>query len=275
MSTTGRLDEDAILALLDAVSRDDRLRQDYVLKGGNALRFAFAGVRASVDIDLTSVETHPDQPSAESEAALDAFCERLDRALRLAAPDHGFVTMAVQGRRVLPPKKDPRSFPSFQVRVGYSRRPDRTPPFADVVALDVTLNDVVCESEHVAVGSVDLHVSSLDDIIAEKLRALLQQVPRNRNRPSDVFDVWYYATRARALIDAGSVGRYLVEKSEGKDGLGPVTSASFHDPEVRARAGVGYDALEPRLQRGASLPPFDRAFDRVLAFVDELGLPEH
>jgi predicted nucleotidyltransferase component of viral defense system len=269
-----RLDEDALLALLDAISRDEALREGYVLKGGNALRFAYAGPRASTDLDLTAVESRPDQPAAESEVALDEFCARLDRALADVAERYDFAEMVVQSREVLPPKKDPRSFPSFRVRVGHTRRPDRSPPYPEVVALDVTLNDLVCESEYVEVESVDLHVSSLDDIIAEKLRSLLQQVPRNRNRPADVFDVWYYTTRARALLDSEQVSVFLVQKSEGKEGLGRITRASFHDPEIRERAEVGYDALEPRLREGVRLPPFDEAFSRVLAFVDELGLPE-
>ena len=61
-----RLDEDALLALLDAISRDDALREGYVLKGGNALRFAFAGPRASTDLDLTAVEVATSSSSRQA-----------------------------------------------------------------------------------------------------------------------------------------------------------------------------------------------------------------
>ena len=274
MAQTGRLDEAAILAVLDALSHDPVLRDAYVLKGGNALRFAYAGRRYSTDVDLTALETQGVQAASVSEAALDVFCDRLDAALGAVAGTRGYATMAVQRRRVLPAKRDPRTFPAFQVTVGYSAVPGRRPPFNETVRLDVTLNDVVCESEYVEVGDLAVHVSSLDDILAEKLRALLQQVPRRRNRPSDVYDVSYYVTRARPLLAPDQIGAYLVEKSEGKEGLGRITTALFRNPEVRERASTGYDALAGRLREGERLPPFDDAFDRVLSFVGELGLPD-
>jgi hypothetical protein len=274
MPDFSRLDDDALLALLEAISKDDYLREGYVVKGGNALRFAYAGARASVDLDLTATTRHPEQTAAESEATLDLFCERLNRALVPVAPSYGFASMIVQSRRVLPPKRDPRTFPSFKITVGYSKRADRSPPFAETIPLDVTLNDVVCASEYVDVGAATLHVSSLDDIIAEKLRALLQQIPRNRNRPADVFDLWYHTTRARRLLDPKRISAYLIEKSDEKEGLGLITRASFHNPDVRARAEVDYELIAERLRGDTRLPPFDRAFNQVLAFVGKLDLPE-
>lgn len=274
MAPFGRLDEDAILAVLDALSHDSTLLDAYVLKGGNALRFAYEGQRYSTDIDLTTVESKGAQEAAVSEAALAAFCDRLDGALAAVAANHGYATLAVQSRRVLPSGRDHRTFPAFQVSVGYSTVPDRRPPFSETIRLDVTLNDIVCESEYVEVGGVEVHVSSLDDILAEKLRALLQQVPRRRNRPSDVYDVWYYVTRARPLLDPARIGVYLVEKSDGKEGLERITAALFQNPEVRERASTDYGSLAGRLRGDEKLPPFEDAFRTVLAFVGELGLPD-
>lgn len=274
MAQSDRLDETAILAILDALSHDPALLDAYVLKGGNALRFAYEGQRYSTDIDLTTVESKGAQETAASEAALESFCTRLDAALAAVAPARGYAVMVVQRRRVIPSGRDHRTFPAFQVTVGYSTVAGRQPPFSEIVRLDVTLNDVVCESEYVEVGGVEVHVSSLDDILAEKLRALLQQVPRNRTRPSDVYDVWYYVTRARPLLNPTQIGTYLVEKSDGKEGLGRITTALFHNPEVRDRSSTGYDAIAGRLRDDEALPPFDDAFGVVLAFVGELGLPD-
>lgn len=266
-----RLDEDVILAVLDALSEDHVLFEGYALKGGTALRLAYRAPRASVDIDLSSVVRFPDQPADEGQAALDVFCERLGTALDRVRDRHGLADLYVQSQSVIPKKKDPRAFPAFRITVGYSREADRRRPYSETVGLDVTLNDVVCEAEIVTVGGVDVHVSSLDDIVAEKLRALLQQVVRNRYRPGDVYDLWFLVTRAGRLLDPAHVAAFLAEKSRDKEGLGEVSAARFHDPEVAGRAAVGYAEVAERLPPGEALPPFDVAFNRVLAFVD--GLP--
>lgn len=267
-------DEQAIIAVLEALSSDAELRDRFVLKGGNALRHAFDGPRASVDVDLSAVEPAPGQSDAESRAALKAFCERLDGALRGVASEYGYARMLVQSSTVQPAGKDPREFPSFEVKVGYSTRSDRDPPYSDVVKLEVTLNEIVCEAEYRPVGRSQVHISSLDDIIAEKLRALLQQVVRNRNRPGDVFDVWFFTTRFRRALDPGRIARFLQAKSEGREGLGRITRQMFRHAEVRARAQVGYEEIEERLPASVALPPFEEAFAAVLEFVSGLDLPE-
>ena len=135
------------------------------------------------------------------------------------------------------------------------------------------MNDLVCESEYVEVGSLTLHLSSLDDIIAEKLRSLLQQVPRNRTRPNDVFDIWFYTTKARNALDSSLISMYLQQKSVDKEGLGEIRKQMFYAPEIRERAQVDYDQIETRLPPNSGFPDFSSAFSRVLAFVEELDIP--
>lgn len=266
-------DDQAIMAVLDAFASDPSLGENYVLKGGNALKFGFHGIRASVDLDFSSVKSHPNLPASESEILLRTFCDRLDVALSQIAAQYGFPNIIVQKRKVLPPKKDPRLFPSFEINIGYTQRTNKPPPYSNIVKLDITLNDLVCESEYVEVGSLTLHLSSLDDIIAEKLRSLLQQVPRNRTRPSDVFDIWFYTTKARKALDSSLIARYLQEKSVDKEGLGEIRKQMFYAPEIRQRAQVDYDQIETRLPPNSGFPDFSSAFSQVLAFVEELDIP--
>jgi predicted nucleotidyltransferase component of viral defense system len=268
-----RLDEDAILTVLQALSADRFLFDGYALKGGTALRLAHHTPRASVDIDLTSIERFTDQPTDEGTEALDRFCDRLDAALASVRESGGFTDFYVQRRRLEPGNQERRTFPAFDVTLGYSRKRTGRGPYSDTVGLDVSLNDVVCEAEIVRVGDIQVHASTLNDIVAEKLRALLQQVVRDRYRPGDVFDLWFLVTRAVRVLDRAAIATYLVEKSEGKEGLGPITKTAFHDPEVRERAAVGYAEIRERLPPYQRLPPFEEAFDRVLAFVGTLPLP--
>jgi predicted nucleotidyltransferase component of viral defense system len=267
-------DDDAIIAVLEAVASRPQLRDRFVLKGGNALKLVFMGPRGSVDVDMSDVERSPDQREEETQRVLDMFCDQLNSALEDIAPHHGYAEMVVQSTEIKPANKNPRDFPALEVKVGYSELEDRTPPYSDVVKVEITLNEIVCDTQYAAVGSAEVQVSSLNDIMAEKLRALLQQVPRNRNRPNDVFDIWFYTTRAGRALDQESVSRFLVKKSIDKEGLGTVTRQMFYHPDVRSRAAVGWNEIEERLPASVELPDFNAAFEQVLAFVDTLDLEE-
>ncbi len=265
-------EEEAILAIVEAMEVDDFLHEHFVLKGGNALRLAYHGVRASVDLDFTSIDSHAHQEHRATEALLDEFCSRLNQALESVKHRFGFTLMSVQKACVQPRHLIHRTFPSLEISVGYSRNPQGRLPLNDSIRLDVSLNDVVCEDEYVEVGESYVHISSLDDIIAEKLRALLQQIPRNRNRPNDVYDIWFYWTHVRRILDFEKIASFLVHKSRDRDQIFPITRESFYVEEIRQRASVGFDAIQDHLPPGQQLPSFDDAFAAVLALVDELNM---
>lgn len=267
-------DDDAIRAVLQALSRDDFLRDHFVLKGGNALKLAFDSPRSSVDIDLSSTESYPNQDHQETEHLRDKVVDRLSQALSHTVPEYHYETMVVQSTEIKPPNLPQRKFPALEIKVGYTELEDRDPPYSDVVKLEMTLNETVCEAEYRSTEGFELHVSSLDDIMAEKLRALLQQVIRNRYRPGDVFDIWFFSTRAPRALDKDRIARFLQEKSEGKVGDGPVSRQMFYHPDVRSRAQEGYAEISERIPDSIPLPPFDEAFGQVLGFVEELDLPE-
>jgi len=271
-------DDDAIYAVLHALSLDEKLHEQFVLKGGNALRLAYKSPRSSVDVDFSSKEAFPDQPDEKTQDLLKDIEARLNRALTEVAPIYDFEALVIQSTHIHPGNHDPREFPALEINVGYSELEDRNPPFSDVVKLEITLNDVVCADEYVLVnsggaGAIDLHVSGLDDIIAEKLRSLLQQVERNRNRPGDVYDIWFFTTRVGAALSKENIATYLQRKSQDRLGVEKVTLDMFINPEVRERASIGYEDIASRLPDGESLPPFDEAFNHVIDFVGALDLP--
>ena len=114
-----------------------------------------------------------------------------------------------------------------------------------------------------------LRVSTIEDIIAEKLRALLQQPIRNRECRQDVLDI-AVLIRFHPEIDRSGVGRFLVLKCEARDI--DARKSSFRDPEIRRRARIDYDALESTTR--VLFIPFDDAWEALLAFVGELPIPD-
>lgn len=103
---------------------------------------------------------------------------------------------------------------------------------------------------------VAVRAFTLQEIIAEKFRALLQQPIRNRNRRQDVYDIAYLIENNKLTDeDRQGVLDTLIEKCRTR-GIEP-TPLSMDDPEVRRRAEVDWKTLALELE---DLPPFDERF---------------
>ncbi len=139
------------------------------------------------------------------------------------------------------------------------------------MTLEISLNDVLCETaEHrLHPSAKPLRVCTLNDIIAEKLRALLQQIPRDRTRPQDVFDIASMVRLHGSTLDLSKVSTYLVEKSEARE---IVAAKSSFNESVREKAFVNYQK-EIRDNTTAFIP-FDEAWNEVLLLVSRLSIPD-
>ncbi len=240
-----------------------------MLKGGNALRFAFGSVRSTIDLDFTA--------EGELSDSADAVRDELDRAMRSATRIHGIAMKCQRVKRN--PSRPESTLPTYDVRLAYQYPGDRH--FADferarnvstVVRVEISFNDLVCESreyqpsEH-AGGSI--RVCTLEDIMAEKLRAILQQEIRNRSRPQDVYDVARAARGVLGALDLDRVASFLIAKSAARDIA--VRKTSFGQ-EARRRAADGYDARLGDI--GDAHIPFDEAWLDVLGLIAKLDLPD-
>jgi predicted nucleotidyltransferase component of viral defense system len=172
--------------VLDALA-DGAVARLFAFKGGNALRFGYGSPRSTLDLDFTG------DGSLDDVAVLRPT---VDAAVRSAASRFEARCKVTHAKRN-PPRGDR---PTYSVHVGFQLPGDRR--YADflltdatssqVVYVEISMNDAVCEVIAAEVGPGTgrrLRLCSLEDIIAEKLRAILQQVVRNRSRPQDVYDI--------------------------------------------------------------------------------------
>jgi predicted nucleotidyltransferase component of viral defense system len=136
-----------------------------------------------------------------------------------------------------------------------------------VVEVEVSMNDPIYHCEVARHGARSLRVSTAEDIVAEKLRALLQQPGRNRRRRQDVLDIAVVLADGPEL-DLAVVREALLVKARAR-GIEP-TPALFLAPEIRERASTDYGALNPTTRR--RFIPFDEAWAAVLELVAALGL---
>jgi predicted metal-dependent hydrolase len=72
------------------------------------------------------------------------------------------------------------------------------------------------EDADVTVGDRSLRVSTPDGIVAEKLRAFLQQKETIRNRPQDLLYVAHVQRRSISL-DLAKISRFLLEKARARN----------------------------------------------------------
>lgn len=257
-------------AVLRAIAGVRPLQASLVFKGGNALDFVWVPNRSTTDLDFTldlAVEQHAFDP-----ATLRALLERGLRSVEQALG----VTFALYGVRQRPPGEG-RTFATIEARIGYAlpdeerlrlrMRHGQTSPH--MVQIEISRNEPICAATTVALDAThQVRVSTLEDIVAEKLRALLQQPIRNRERRQDLLDI-AVALRSHPDLDRAAIAAYLLEKAAAR-GV-PVSRAAFRDPEIARRARVDYEAMESTTR--TLFIPFDEAWAELLGFVDELDIP--
>jgi len=178
----------------------------------------------------------------------------------------------VQGvkRRPHPELFEDAEFPALELRIGSAERGTKQEmalaegKASRILFVEISFRDQVYAFQELNLGDADVAVRAftLDELIAEKLRALLQQPIRNRNRRQDVYDI-------ALLLDENSVDDSLrakilttmIEKCRSR-GIEP-TRASIDDPEVADRAKRDWETLRLEV---SDLPPFDERFVTVRDF---------
>lgn len=275
----GSQDSEATKAVLFAFSTVPYLRKGCVLKGGNALKLAYDSPRASVDLDFTFAN-EPTTDADAQETLLISFCEQLERGLSRAETRYPF-TLRIVKALVLPSGQNPRTFPGFEIKIGYADRRRRYAPGEidrhlqhNTIKLDISLNEIICEDAPFQLGEVSIAIATLNDILAEKLRAILQQVPRKRSRPGDFYDIWYFCTHHAEAVDPGKISAFLPQKTESRSKQEiRISKAAFDDPEVYRRGSLGFERLADLVE--GAVPSFEEASRVVKALVSTLDIPEH
>jgi len=253
--------------ILRAVADSRTLSQALAFKGGNALDFVWQPYRSTRDLDFSSKDSTLN--AKQIRTSLTPSLERVSRSMG--------VLYRVQRMEQQPPGPD-RSFITFEGTVGYALPDDQRnrqliqqdKNSKAIVPLDVSLNEPICGIVEVDIASSNpLQVCQLEDIVAEKLRALLQQPLRNRRRPQDVLDICVAVQRNPGL-SLNLTAEFLLEKAKARNV--PVSRAAFHQEEIRSRAFEGYDALR-ETARNAFIE-FEEAFSIVLSLVDRMPLAD-
>jgi len=260
----------AVHTILVAISKSEALKTNMVMKGGMLLALGYESTRYTKDIDFSTEKTL-------NEFDIQAFIEELKNALLDAVVSLNYgLDCRVQSYKQQPPKSD-ATFPTLAISVGYAYNRDRNAHrrlvnnnSSNIVEIDYSLNE---PSREVEIFNIEegqqIKIYGFTELVAEKYRAILQQVSRNRRRRQDVYDLNFLLAHHPQAINNATKQKILislVEKSQSR-GLS-VTKGSLSDPEVIRLSREEYDLLESEIEE--PLLDFDKVYSVIKDYYESL-----
>ena len=256
---------------LNAIAMAAPLNERLYLKGGVLMGLAYDSPRQTSDIDLTADLLLEEGTGEWIRELLDVALPRAAVRLgydRLVAAVHSVVRLPKRARH-----EDVR-FPALKVKIASAERGTsqeralRAGRATNIIDVDISFNELTHSVQILDLtGGRSLRAYGLVDLVAEKYRAMLQQVVRNRNRRQDVYDLHRLITRGElAEVDQRELRDVIVSKCASRDL--EATRCALDHPGVRDRAAREWDTL--RLELG-ELPAFEECFEVVTGFYR--GLP--
>jgi predicted nucleotidyltransferase component of viral defense system len=253
--------------ILCAVGTSRTLSSALAFKGGNALDFVWRANRSTFDLDFSSYTNE-----LKSEKRRKLFGDALLVVGRRFNVD--YKVQAIEPKGIAAGK----TFVKYAINIGYAledeaalkRRLASGANSPRVIPVEISLNEPICDTKRFPeFGHHGLQVSSLEDIVAEKLRSLLQQPIRNRHRRQDLLDI-AVVLRSEAFLDEKKVADYLLTKATAR-GVS-VSRSAFDDPRVKDMASVGFDALRETTR--VMFIEREEAWGLVKALVMTLDIPD-
>ena len=246
-----------------------RIRPQYImyLKGGLLLGLVHNSPRMTRDIDFTAGFLLQEGTDTSVKMALNDAFPLVIAGLGYAGSQATVGKIEIRPKKMENPLETARA-PDLKITVQYVSR-SRGQQKTDIVPIDLSFNEPTNPQriDILKIGDgIELEAYSPAEVIAEKYRALLQQISRKRRRRQDVYDINYLLGSYDFDDDLKvAIHEALVEKSRSR-GIAPDIN-SLDDPEIRDRAGKEWATIE--LETGA-LPEFDRCFENVRQFYRQL-----
>lgn len=259
----------ALSYILAGIAAQPELLESLIFKGGTALKKLFFGdYRFSEDLDFSAL----DSPQGDD---LDLAVQQAVAHSGSLLAEHG--AFALEAARYS--ERDPHPFgqEAFVIRVRFLWHPS---PLCRV-KLEISHDEPVLmkpDSRLLIHGyeeslRVNLKCYQLEEIIAEKLRCLLQTheklIARGWNRPRarDYYDLWRLLTAFGAKIDSTLVPS-LLERKCAHRGVGYTSVADFFTEELTTEAKTHWDRnLRPFVSQ---LPSSDVVLSDLMLLVREL-----
>ncbi len=227
------LERDYLLSwILAGMTRVDALRETLVFKGGTALKKCYFGeYRFSEDLDFTSVGSAP--TGRAMTAAMENACTL---AVKLLDP---YAPVDIVCERHVERDAHPGGQEAFDIRARFPwHRQLQTRVMVEVAMDEKLLKDPPYRGIIHGYGEpldIQIQVYALEEIVAEKLRAILQHARAlenrgwARSRARDYYDLWRILESDRGRLEVADFPAFLREKCAIRDVTFSGTESFFPD----------------------------------------------
>ena len=265
------LDRDYVLSwVLAGISHTPGLRDTLAFKGGTALRKCyFEDYRFSEDLDFTGTGDLP--RGDELEILVKEACRAAEGSLASYAP------VGIFCERYTEREPHPEGQEAFTIR---ARLPWQNRPQTRVL-VEVTVDEPLLWStkrctilhDYGEPMDAEVQVYALEEVIAEKLRAILQQIDSlerrewSRSRGRDYYDLWRVLGAYRDQLDMTEFSRLLHAKCAVR-GVSFAGAGDFFDERMLGNVGGTWEQWLGPLVPG--LPSFETVLRQLRPQVELL-----
>jgi hypothetical protein len=265
------LERAATEVVVTAIGMAPEFEKRVFLKGGVLLGIAYESPRQTADLDYTTTLEPTPEVGESIRLAIDA-------KLPIAAASLGYPELAVRVQAV---RYRPRPVgfaaydtPAIEMTVAYARRTDpgyahfQKGQCATVIDLEISFREPIFAPTRLVLGSSGTKIDaySMHEVVAEKLRAFMQQEIRNRSRRQDIYDLAHLIDRFSFDLAERATLLDILRKKCAARGIDP-TVERIDDPKLIARARSEWNSM--KLETG-DLPEFDACHAVVRAFYRSL-----
>ena len=265
---------EAVHIILTAIGTSTALRSKMIMKGGMLMAIRYDSSRFTKDADFS---THDRYAKGDDIALLN----ELDHQITTANERLPYDTMCRRQRTEMDPvPPEENDFPGMKLSIGYAPRSNKRQldrllngQSPNVVEIDHSYNEAIFDVEVLRLTDGDaISAYSFTNLIAEKLRSLLQQPVRKRNREQDVYDLHLLIGMEHPLTpeERHHLVKLITDSCAARNIT--VDARALRNPEVRAMAEKGYANLQPTIE--GQLSPFNEAYAIVQDFFEALPWPD-
>lgn len=255
----------AISYILAGIVAQPALRETLVFKGGTALKKLFFGnYRFSEDLDFST-------RNAPQSDELDALLRTAKDASKTLLHPYGNVDVSLERYAEREPHPDGQEAFIYRARFPWQRealcRIKIEITHVEQVVLDPHSRRLIHGYEEDL--SVDVPCLRLEEIVAEKMRSLLQTRKKfeqgtNRPRPRDYYDLWRVLSQFGTALDATIMERLLPLKCEFR-AVSYRSVNDFFDDTILGEAHRYWTPLLGRLV--PDLPEFEQVISQLRALI--------
>ena len=255
--------------VLRSIAQSKKLSPLMVMKGGILLAIRYNSPRFTTDIDFSTSRKIQD-------VAIPALLADIQSALAPVSADNEYgLALSVQSHVVKPPIRPNVSFPTLTIRIAFAKRSDRNQmarlqakQAANTLEIDYSFNEWANSTEQQDIDGGALSIYAYHDLIAEKIRSVLQQPIRKRHRLQDIYDLCLLLEGATFSLDEKSI---ILQKlyAASDDRKVVLTREAMRNPEVINMSAAGYAEALPALI-DSDPPAFEDSYKTVTDFFESL-----